>query len=281
MSNFIIWLFFASLVNFLFADENIEKYKVKKGDYLCKIARNYYSNCEKWRIIYEANRDKIKDPDIILPNMILDVPVISTKSYSGDIEKITQEVKIEEIKKLDISNTDLTISSSNSMLLVQNSSLTVSTIVPSTQKIPIFSSDVIKTNIKNNDEKKQSTKPYQIIKKKLSASLPKEQVAFNLSSDRFEVERDFFCGEVIDGINDNELYIKGDVIDVKANMKIGNDISEFFIYSVVSDDGKKIVADKIAKCDIVMKENLNIKCIIDWYSFPVKKGMKVSIYGSK
>jgi nucleoid-associated protein YgaU len=44
-----------------------QQYTVEKGDSLSKIAKREYGRAEDWRKIYEANRDIIKDPDLIHP----------------------------------------------------------------------------------------------------------------------------------------------------------------------------------------------------------------------
>jgi nucleoid-associated protein YgaU len=49
-------------------------YVVEKGDSLWKIAKHHYGDGEKWRKIYEANRDLIKDPDLIHPGQRLRIP---------------------------------------------------------------------------------------------------------------------------------------------------------------------------------------------------------------
>jgi nucleoid-associated protein YgaU len=49
-------------------------YTVVKGDSLSKIAKHQYGNANKWRTIYEANRDVIKDPDLIYPGQSLRIP---------------------------------------------------------------------------------------------------------------------------------------------------------------------------------------------------------------
>ena len=49
-------------------------YVVVKGDSLSKIALRYYGNAAKWRRIYEANRESIKDPDLIYPGQELRIP---------------------------------------------------------------------------------------------------------------------------------------------------------------------------------------------------------------
>lgn len=49
-------------------------YVVQKGDSLSKIAKQFYGETSDWRRIYEANRDRIKDPDIIQPGWKLTIP---------------------------------------------------------------------------------------------------------------------------------------------------------------------------------------------------------------
>ena len=47
---------------------------VKAGDSLSKIAKRELGDAEKWHAIYEANRDKIKNPDLIYPGEVLTIP---------------------------------------------------------------------------------------------------------------------------------------------------------------------------------------------------------------
>ena len=48
-----------------------EEYEVKSGDSLSKIGQKYGV---KWQDIYEANRDQVKDPDLIQPGWKLKIP---------------------------------------------------------------------------------------------------------------------------------------------------------------------------------------------------------------
>lgn len=57
-------------------EEKTEFYTVKKGDYLSKIAKNLYGNANKYNLIFEANREVIKDPDLIYPGQQLRIPKI-------------------------------------------------------------------------------------------------------------------------------------------------------------------------------------------------------------
>ena len=47
---------------------------VKEGDSLSKIAKRELGDAEKWHAIYEANRDTIKNPDLIQPGQVLTLP---------------------------------------------------------------------------------------------------------------------------------------------------------------------------------------------------------------
>jgi nucleoid-associated protein YgaU len=49
-------------------------YTVKRGDSLSKIAKAVYANANKWKLIYEANRDQIADADLIHPGQVLKIP---------------------------------------------------------------------------------------------------------------------------------------------------------------------------------------------------------------
>jgi nucleoid-associated protein YgaU len=49
-------------------------YTVRKGDSLSKIAKREYGDAQLWRRIYEANRDSIKDPDLIYPGQVFRIP---------------------------------------------------------------------------------------------------------------------------------------------------------------------------------------------------------------
>jgi len=47
---------------------------VREGEWLYDIARNEYGSMHEWRKIYEANKDKIDNPDVIYPNQELIIP---------------------------------------------------------------------------------------------------------------------------------------------------------------------------------------------------------------
>jgi nucleoid-associated protein YgaU len=49
-------------------------YTVRKGDSLSKIAKREYGDAQQWHRIYDANRDKIDNPDLIQPGWVIQIP---------------------------------------------------------------------------------------------------------------------------------------------------------------------------------------------------------------
>ena len=76
-------------------------YKVRyipaRRDCLWRISSKFYTDPHKWKDIYKENRDKIKNPDLIWPNMILKIPKVK-KSKIKEEGVVPQENK-EPIKQ--------------------------------------------------------------------------------------------------------------------------------------------------------------------------------------
>lgn len=51
-----------------------QNYTVKSGDCLWNIAKKFYGNGSKYTIIYNANKSKIRNPNLIYPNQVLWIP---------------------------------------------------------------------------------------------------------------------------------------------------------------------------------------------------------------
>jgi LysM repeat protein len=49
-------------------------YTVRKDDTLEKIARTYLGSHRLWTVIYEANRDVLRHPNVLKPGMVLRIP---------------------------------------------------------------------------------------------------------------------------------------------------------------------------------------------------------------
>ena len=57
------------------APADVERtYTVVAGDTLSKIAKREYGDAGQWKRIYEANKDAIKNPDLIYPGQTFKIP---------------------------------------------------------------------------------------------------------------------------------------------------------------------------------------------------------------
>ncbi|HUH46688.1 MAG TPA: LysM peptidoglycan-binding domain-containing protein [Arenibacter sp.] len=57
------------------ADESVyHRHTVKSGESLSKISKKYYGDPMKYKKIFEANTHILKNPDIIQPGQVLDIP---------------------------------------------------------------------------------------------------------------------------------------------------------------------------------------------------------------
>lgn len=56
------------------AKKGPREHRVAKGDTLTSIARKYYDDANKWKTIFEANRDKLKSTSIVPEGVVLKIP---------------------------------------------------------------------------------------------------------------------------------------------------------------------------------------------------------------
>jgi LysM repeat protein len=54
--------------------EQARHYTVRPGDTLSSIAQRFYGNPADWRLLYQANRSEIPNPNVIYPGQVLNVP---------------------------------------------------------------------------------------------------------------------------------------------------------------------------------------------------------------
>ena len=54
----------------------LDYYTVVSGDSLSKIAKRYYGDAMKYPVVFEANKEVIKDPNLIYPGQKLRIPDI-------------------------------------------------------------------------------------------------------------------------------------------------------------------------------------------------------------
>ncbi len=64
------------------------KYKLKNGDYLYRIAQNYYKAASLWPIIYKANKNLSPNPEIVIIGGDINLPALE-----GNLDKLTTQDK--------------------------------------------------------------------------------------------------------------------------------------------------------------------------------------------
>ena len=56
-------------------EDNAENYyTIVKGDNLSKIAKKFYGDANKYKVIFDANREVIKDANLIYPGQKIRIP---------------------------------------------------------------------------------------------------------------------------------------------------------------------------------------------------------------
>jgi nucleoid-associated protein YgaU len=75
-------------------EPQVINYTVVRGDHLWGIARKqeHYGNGFAWPVIYRANRDQIKNPDLIYPDQTFKVPPL-TEEEKDKYEKLRANYK--------------------------------------------------------------------------------------------------------------------------------------------------------------------------------------------
>ncbi len=53
---------------------SVDEYIVAEGDNLTSIALQLYGTSSSWKLIWEANKTEIDDPDFLYPGQILKIP---------------------------------------------------------------------------------------------------------------------------------------------------------------------------------------------------------------
>ncbi len=56
-----------------------ESYTVAQGDHLMKIAQDKYGDESKWNVIFEANKETIKEPTKIYPGQVIVIPDLAAE----------------------------------------------------------------------------------------------------------------------------------------------------------------------------------------------------------
>ena len=63
---------------------SFKTYTVKSNDSLCKIAKKFYGSEQEWKIIYQYNRDILKNPDKLRSGIRLKLPQNEKLAVAGN-----------------------------------------------------------------------------------------------------------------------------------------------------------------------------------------------------
>ncbi|MCX7821389.1 MAG: DUF4398 domain-containing protein [Brevinematales bacterium] len=77
------------MADYLLEKDYSKFYRVKRGDCLWNIAKFFYKRPLLWPIIYKANKNKIKHPDLIYPNQVFEIP---PKPKDVNIRQLYKEI---------------------------------------------------------------------------------------------------------------------------------------------------------------------------------------------
>jgi LysM repeat protein len=83
------------LPGFAFAQQAPGSYTVVDDDTLWDLAQRYYSNPFEWRVIWEANRTVVEDPNLIYPGEVLTIPGASSGPVTAT--RPEQPAPVEEV----------------------------------------------------------------------------------------------------------------------------------------------------------------------------------------
>jgi nucleoid-associated protein YgaU len=72
------------------------KYNPERRDCLWRIAVKFYNDGFKWKLIYEANKDLVKNPNLIKPGWVLKIPKTATKLTQSKKEDVNEQTAIKE-----------------------------------------------------------------------------------------------------------------------------------------------------------------------------------------
>lgn len=101
----------ATLLIFSITANADEVHTVQKGESLSKIAKAYYNDSNRWVDIYEANKDLIKDPNLIHIGWKLKIPDITEKNVVKTKTTSTSRGKSNDILECKATAYDLSVKS--------------------------------------------------------------------------------------------------------------------------------------------------------------------------
>jgi LysM domain len=224
-----------------------KRHHVVKGDTLWDLATKYYADPFKWGIIYNANVNYIKNPDLIYPEEGILIPGIKEKIVP-ELKPIAKIVEIAEIKvaqKIEEEPEEI----------IEEVEVIVEVKKPAKFKIP-----------------------------SLSEEMPKDQTEWNSFLETDLVDKNWSGEGIVVGKEDKQeedsLAFGGDIVLIKMKfskkVSVGHILSIYKFGAEVHDDNGKFKGNKIQKVgivEVIEVDKRRVKAVVVQANTSVIKGM--------
>ena len=230
-----------------------KRHHVIKGDTLWDLAGKYYADPFKWGIIYNANIDAIKNPDLIYPEEGFLIPGIKEKIVPK-FKPIAKIVEIHEIEVKTAAVEEIAIQDEPEEIVEE---VIVEVKKPRTFKIP-----------------------------SLSEEMPEDQTEWNTMLETDLADKNWSGEGLVIGKEDkreeDSLAFGGDIVKIKMKFAksatIGHILSIYKFGAKVHDDNGNFKGNKIQKVGIVEVIEVNkrmVKAVVVQANSSIMKGMIV------
>jgi len=226
-----------------------KRHHVVKGDTLWDLATKYYADPFKWGIIYNANVEAIKNPDLIYPEEGFLIPGIKEKI----IPKLKPIAKIVEIEVIQVA-----------------------------QKIEEEPEEIIE-EVEVIVEVK---KPVKFKIPALSDEMPEDQTEWNSFLETDLADKNWSGEGLVVGKEDKQeedsLAFGGDIVLIKMKfskkVSVGHILSIYKFGAGVHDDNGKLKGNKIQKVgivEVIEVDKRRVKAVVVQANSSIMKGMIV------
>ncbi|MCG2724990.1 MAG: LysM peptidoglycan-binding domain-containing protein [Elusimicrobia bacterium] len=233
-----------------------KRHYVKDGDTLWDLAGKYYADPFKWRAIYNANTDIIKNPDLIYPENEIEIPGINEKIVPK-LETIAEPKMIEKEEIVEFEEEEI---------------------------IEAASHDLPEKIIEEASVKIEKPKKFKI--PALSEEMPSDQMEWNSMLVTDLVDKKWSGDGIVLGKESKEekdaLSFSGDIINIKMKLlkgvSIGQILNVYKLGAKVHDDDGNFKGFKIQRVGIVevIEANTNeVKCVVVQANSSIMKGQIV------
>ncbi|MEW5951903.1 MAG: LysM peptidoglycan-binding domain-containing protein [Elusimicrobiota bacterium] len=236
--------------NYVFCENSVKSTKkiyVKYKDTLWSLAQKEYSDGFLWEKIYKANKDVIKNPNLIFPGDEIIIP--------DKYEDILPVVKDSAVESSYVSQT-----SSDTEKKSEKESLT--------------NIEITKESLKED---------YKVLKEPLlNEEMPESSVFSNLVNKTIKAEKKYFDGKIT-AVSERDEFIsqglpqKGEELILKISKDKAQVGAIAEIYAPMYKEDSLITAQLCGRCEIFYVQGSVSKCRILWINGYIEEGMIVKV----